>query len=270
MDDRIAKALLENNILVRQKVDEGRIALLEKLSTVKSVDLQTLPIPGVVQPPIANSLNWKNIFVKDDFVSAYKDFANPSGIGDLGWIVLERNEIDLESLLSISDSSHPGVIQVFNNNPGDNYLALLPLPSVNTVDLLQYVVYFDATALANEGCVVGLMDLSSFAVDGSAEGAYFKHENGDTNWQCVTTYLGSTTQYDSGVAFTAATWYLFEIKRTATDAFEFYINLSLVGTHQADKAPAQPVFGMSNQGTDFSIYMDYFAMQLAPILQRWD
>jgi hypothetical protein len=53
MDDRLAKLLLEDNILSIQKRDSARISLLEKLATIKSVDLQTLPIPGTTNPPLA-------------------------------------------------------------------------------------------------------------------------------------------------------------------------------------------------------------------------
>ncbi len=53
MDDRLAKLLLEDNIVTRLKNAEGDIDLLQKLATIKSVDLQTLPIPGTTNPPQA-------------------------------------------------------------------------------------------------------------------------------------------------------------------------------------------------------------------------
>ena len=52
MDDRLAKYFYERNILTRLSEAESDIDLLQKLQTIKSVDLQTLPVPGDSTPPV--------------------------------------------------------------------------------------------------------------------------------------------------------------------------------------------------------------------------
>ena len=52
MDDRVAKALLENNFLDRQRKTEADVALLQKLATNPSVVLMEIPNPAVTEPQI--------------------------------------------------------------------------------------------------------------------------------------------------------------------------------------------------------------------------
>jgi hypothetical protein len=108
MDDRLAKLLLEDNILSIQKRDSARISLLEKLATIKSVDLQTLPIPGTTNPPLAvDPGGW-------DKSVQYNDNGLFGGDANLIWdkttqaLTIKANS-GTSTLLGVSDGSSTGL-----------------------------------------------------------------------------------------------------------------------------------------------------------------
>lgn len=79
MDDRVAKALLENNILERQKKAEADIALLQKLATNPSLVLQTLP-----NPTIPNNLNGACCVYRPVPIAMLQSlFTTGSGVGNI-------------------------------------------------------------------------------------------------------------------------------------------------------------------------------------------
>lgn len=71
MDDRLAKLLLENNLMQRQQSDERRLSLLEKLA-IDGLSFEPPPTPGVVPtPPLGYTIKFEGIFTGFDPSSSY-------------------------------------------------------------------------------------------------------------------------------------------------------------------------------------------------------
>jgi hypothetical protein len=216
-----------------------------------------------------NALNWQNVFVFDEFASS------SSGVyGQLGWSQSGAADVGVNALFSVSPSEHYGGLIVTNIGGTEAYVQINNLYSP-MVKLVQFIAMFDATIDAGDGYIFGLVDTVTYETDGTALGIYFRREHGEGNWRTVTRNGSGITTNDTGVAFAADTWYLFEIKQDAIGTIGFYINGSLVETHSTNIDTATglyPLFGMTDPGTDnvISFYFDYFAMQLSPITQRWD
>lgn len=262
IDDRVARALLENNIMVRLSNDEGRISLLEKLAAIKSVDLQTLPVPGVT--PVSP---FKKIFMEDDFLSTSGiiGFIEP---GSLSWIPFNIVTDLIDPF--VVDANHPGVATLESSSGGDSLLTLVPLPLINSFDNIQFIMRFDNLVTAGDVYRIGILPTSSPA----QEGVYFQFSYGDTNWQTVTDDGVSQTINDSGIAFDNTKWIFLQIRRKSTDVFEFLINQSLVATHSTNITTSDfqyPTVFFNDFGYNtFNVHFDYFSMELATILQRWD
>lgn len=276
MDDRLARRLYENNIVDRQKSDAARISLLEKLAVQASV-IQ-LTIDQETPAALDNSLHWQNVFLFDEFVSftatSFADNSRPYVLGELGWTSNIDILITLSGTPAVSAEEHYGLVYVSNDNISDGYIYLHSLLSP-IFKLMQFVVLSEAMLDAGDGCIFGLMDLATFEIDGTSKGIYFRREYTETNWHAVTTDGVGTTDTDTGVPFAADTWFLFEIKQTTTGTIQFYINQILVATHTTNidtSDEISPTFGMKDPGSiaAWGVTLDYFAMQLAPIIQRWD
>jgi hypothetical protein len=261
MDDRLAKLLLEDNILSIQKRDSARISLLEKLATIKSVDLQTLPVPGTTP-----GATFQKIFVEDDFISAIQiaTFINP---GILAWFPF--NLVADMVNTSVFSTSHPGIASLDVAAGVVNWLIIPPLPSVNSFDALRFIMRLDAPLNAGDVYRIGILSTLIIAT----EGIYFQYTFGDANWKTVTDDGGGQTLNDAGVAFNAANWVLFEIRRKTLNVFEFYINQILVATHSANISTSNiqyPIMYADNTGgTNFKFYVDYFSIEMATTVQRW-
>jgi hypothetical protein len=215
--------------------------------------------------------NWKNIFIFDEFIGGGEDTNDPL-FGSLGWKTNGGNNALVGNTTSIDN--FPGLLS-FATNPtgsGGSGLAYLRLGFVVNEANLKFS-QFSLMALANldyaeDGVGVGLFE--DFATDGSVAGIYFKVAYGDTNWQAVTKDGGGTTQTDTGVPY-ASSGVVFGITRTLSSV-EFYIDTVLVATHSTNKTTTNmaPAFVLSS-GTDmFSVLVDYFGLQFAPIAQRWN
>jgi hypothetical protein len=280
MDDRLAKLLLEDNILSIQKRDSARIALLEKLATIKSVDLQTLPIPGVTISPGSNQNNWQNVFLFDDFIGGNSaSIPGSSGIviGNLAWSQ-SANTVCVGS--SGYGVKHPGVMAIGVTSPGYGVVFLSPSSAeaaapllVDGFELLQFVIYTDDAMLTNDFIFFGAVASSWETYGLTSEGVFFSRSESDTNWKTNTIDGDGVTTKDTGLPFSASTWFLFEIKKTLT-GFDFYINQTLVSSHTTNVSTTQillPFAGHYIDGSqNFYMDLDYFAMQLAHIVQRWD
>lgn len=272
MDDRVARALLEDNILVRQKRAEADIALLQKLATNPSVVLEELPIPGETEPPASNALHWQNVFLFDEFVSPIGFLADPSGvmIGNLGWDVGGDTSFVIVAMI---DQVHYG-IAVFTNSVNTTGVINLNGIISEAFSFVQIIAACESMLDAGDGCILGLVESVSFSIDGSTNGIYFRREYTEANWHAVTTDGIGTTDTDTGVPFIADTFFVFDIKYSS-GAIKFYINQVLVATHTTNIYTAdimRPLIGMQDPGSTsaFNIKVDYFAMQLAPMIQRWD
>lgn len=280
IDDRLAKLLLEDNIITRLKQAEGDIDLLQKLATIKSVDLQTLPVPGEVpNPTIDNAAKLNNVFLSDEFTGMA---SQGNWFWGLNWDY--GTDTTIESMDALFFAGYvanlfpycPGIIRITSSITDAYFILQSPFLVANLFDNIQFVVFCEQTLTAGEGYIFGLTpdpSASTFEVDGSSEGIYFKYEFGDGNWQAITRDSGGVTQTDTGIAFDAAfPQLLFEIKRSTTDVFQFYINKTLVATHTTNitAVPLQAIFGAKmNAPGSWYIYIDYFSLQIAPFVQRW-
>jgi hypothetical protein len=220
--------------------------------------------------------NLNNVFVFDDFLGG--NDADGGSLGSLGWFAA-TGTVSSSSSYILSWPTHPGVIRL-DGASIRNAIVLSPDNSYNWIllansfDFIQFVVNSNDKVSSNDMCLVGVanIELASGEIDTDTCGIYFRHAYGDTNWQAVTSDGVFNTVVDTGVLFVADTWFLFEIKRTAIDTFEFYINQSLVATISTNipTDPISPFVGTKINGSDWYIFVDYFGMQLAPITQRWD
>lgn len=279
MDDRLAKALYENNILARQQSDERRLALLEKLSTT-GLTFEPLPIPGETpNPTIDNTAKLNNVFLSDEFTGMA---SQASWFWGLNWDfggATDTENVDASFLALYVANLFPycpGIIRITSSSADAYFILQSPLLVANLFDNIQFVVFCEQTLTAGEGYIFGLTpdpSASTFEVDGSSEGLYFKYEFGDGNWQAITRDSLGITQTDTGIAFDAASpQILFEIKRSTTDVFQFYINKILVATHTTNISTEtlQAIFGAKmNAPGSWYIYIDYFSLQIAPFVQRW-
>lgn len=261
MDDRLAKAIYENNILERQQSDERRLALLEKLATT-AFQFQPPPIPGATPDNPS-----EKIFLEDDFLSAV-GLTGFITAGTLSWIPFNVL-FDLIDAF-IVDINHPGIATLESSSGGTSLIAIVPLPVINSINDMQFVMRFDDLVMAGDLYRIGILSTPSPA----QEGVYFQYSYGDTNWQTVTDDGAAQTINDSGIAFDNTKWFLFRIKRKTTDVFEFYINQTLVATHSTNITTSNfqyPIVYFEDVGYNtFNLHFDYFLMELAPIVQRWD
>lgn len=275
MDDRVARLLFEDNFLQKQKKDEADIALLQKLATQGSVILQTLPVPGVIPPSIANAL-WQDIVLSDEFPGITWTVGNPGNpvVGQLGWTANQDAQILLTGITPVTIVDHYGIVEIKNQSGTDAYIALNAL-LLSMVKFAQFIILSEAMLDAGDGCILGFVDLATFEIDGTSKGAYFRREFTETNWHAVTTDGVGTTDTDTGIPFTDSVWYFFEIKQPTTGTVEFYINQILVATHTTNIYTADglfPLVGMKDPGSTvaWGIALDYFAMQCVHMTQRWD
>lgn len=230
----------------------------------------------------ADTNNWKNVFVFDDFLSNYQSSygSSPYNIGDLGWGASPDTGFTASAIAAGLAPEHPGLLKINTLSQSSDVFGYLVLSSgwlmPNKFDLMQFVALSEDPSEADDGVVYGAVlcdEVSGFNTDRTAEGIYFSFIFGETNWQAVTRDDTTSTETDTGVAFDSSKWVLFEIKRTATDTFEFYINQTIVATHTTHitSNPVTPTIGLAAQTIgSYGIYIDYFGMQLAHITQRWD
>lgn len=294
MDDRLAKLLLENNIMIRIKRTEGDVALLQKLATQSSIVLETLPVPGETEPPASasNTLFWQNVFLFDDFIGGFEVFNNvgsvnpQSGIGNLNWNGSNYCSFQIVDapLFSVS---HPGILSIYTEDAvtapvvaillGGTSLGTAGSPLlVDSFLFMQGVISISAGMDTGDFVVFGAMedDFADSATELAAEGVFFFRRESDANWQVRTQDGVGATTTNTGVPFVDGAWYMLEIKRIAS-GIEFYINSVIVATHTTNIASIlglAPTFGSKQNSalSPFTYRIDYFAMQLNPIVQRWD
>jgi hypothetical protein len=218
--------------------------------------------------------NWKNVFVFDDFLNMQASGLTVFGVGSLTWPFGADTLITTGPTAAALHPSHPGLVNIATTS---GTLGFITLGNANVdpnkFDIIQFVGLAESPVEAGDGILYGTCKEGVFATDRTMEGVYFSFIYGETNWKAVTRGASSSTVTDTGVVFNNANWVMFEIKRTATNTFEFYINQSLVATHTTNitAAPLSPYIGMSSQTIgSYGVYIDYFGMQLAPITQRWD
>jgi hypothetical protein len=273
MDDRLAKLLLENNLLQRQQSDERRLSLLEKLAT-DGLSFGATPIPGILPPQ-----NWQKIFIFDHFIGGVgHPLASPttSIVGNLNWFAVPDAYAIFMGFLGNFIPPHIGIIAIgtIAQNYGIHGWMVLPNGFVyaNYFDFTQFVAGTAAPLQAGDGVAFGMVEFA-FNTDRTAEGIYFSLLYGEANWQAVTRDASTSTVTDTGVPFVDSKFYLFEIKRPVVDKFEFYINQILVATHTTNITTVgiSPSVGISTptQGS-FQMYSDYFSIQYSTIAQIWD
>lgn len=239
---------------------------------------QTVTIINNQVIAVNTEANWKNLFVFDEFTSLCEfNTATNSAVGELGWEASSNAGVQLNGISSFSGfNSHYGIVSVWNTATLEGYIRLNNL-YLATAKLVQFVCTVPATVNAGDGYVFGLSDNSGgggFAVDGSMKGAYFKREDGEANWHVITRDGVGITDTDTGVLVVADAWVLLEIKQPIVGTIEFYINQNLVATHTTNVDTANAFDVVPTVGviatTTLYLYLDYFAMQLVEISQRWD
>jgi hypothetical protein len=103
-------------------------------------------------------------------------------------------------------------------------------------------------------------------------GMYFRFDPGmstadATNWKCIACAGGTcnTASIDSGVAFTAATWYDFVISSTSAGTVLFKINgttVATVTTNLPTVGTLVPTFAQVDRGSSLNqLYIDFFSFK---------
>lgn len=285
MDDRLAKLLLEDNILERIERLRADVNLLQKLATNPSVVMEVPEVPGVEPEPSDDPLlNWENkIFLFDEFMGGRDQFLGSGikyGAGNLNW----NTNGDARFGVWQSSAAHPGVLilDLYSGGSGRGYMCLGSFPSTNlfapmkfsNLEFAQFIVAGGYNNTAGSFVLAGVIDTYNYDSNQlSTQGSFFYALRGDANWKVKSIDGSGSTVTDTGVPYVNSEYVFLEIKNFE-DHIEFYINQSLVAlhtTHISTTELVSPAFGLTDgvfRGGNMNI--DYFAMSFQSIGQRWD
>lgn len=163
-----------------------------------------------------------------------------------------------------SEANRPGICRIIPNAVsvvGTLYLTSAINPLVGALDYLRFDVrpYSDANIPTHRmGALVG-------PTAAPADGMYFEHKSGDTNWYAVTRASSTETRTDTGVAFAAGAFAAFEISFSATE-IRFWINGVAVATNTTNISVSVSAFvpcvQVTTTGTVINTDFDFFKIRL--------
>ncbi|MFZ1249619.1 MAG: hypothetical protein WAQ24_04860, partial [Candidatus Saccharimonadales bacterium] len=238
-----------------------------------------------------NGLSYETVELKDEFISTRVNGVNDRipqarNMGELNWICDSDAEISAndgnfgcEMNNTAEDANHPGVNILRTNVTSSGWATNMILSPVFTssFDRMTYIVRTSANVTTRDKFFIGMVDdMSSNPGTGVSQpnsGIYFRY-TGTTIETIVcksTTCTNGTTATITNTALTpvANTWYRFEIRRNASNNYEFYINDTLYTTSPSTyqpSAPQQPMMEIKNRTTqEAMIYIDYFSMRTRAI-----
>jgi len=216
--------------------------------------------------------SWKRVVVEDEFLGGS---ATSLSIGKYNWW-LGAGTITAKN----SEANHPGIINLSSTGTANTIgrIALMPVTDYGTfvapseIESMTFILR-PLTSFTTSGSLrCGYGDYTNATGD-TAKGMYFSRLFSDTNWTAVTRDNSNITKKNTGVAYTANNWYLFEIKRDGT-YWRFYINGNLVSINDTNVPTGITGRVIVNMETNTStltktVDIDYISVVSSPYTQRW-
>jgi hypothetical protein len=184
-------------------------------------------------------------------------------VGQLGWYISCTGANS-----QISVANHPGVHRC---TTGVGSAAAGILQNGNIGNIAAELAYYKSIVRIGTGANVPTKRVGYFSALSSppTHGVYFECLHTDTNWFSVTRENGTESRKDTGIAYNATAWPVFEISHPSSTLWRFSINGALVASHTTgENIPLETrefFFGyvVTDRGTAVTVDIDYLLVQLA-------
>lgn len=196
----------------------------------------------------------------DDFLSG----ASVSNyVGALGWYWVSAAG---SGAFIAGETNHPGIFRVTVGAAGAGNMYTNGSTWMATFADIFSSTYIVRIATGANPLRMRIGPSADPSANPPADGVYFEHLQGDTNWFAVTRGTGAETRTDTGIAFAANTWLKLDVEHPIATSYTFKINGVVVATNTthlpAEATGAAPggIGGVAT-GTQLAFDIDYFRAQ---------
>jgi hypothetical protein len=196
----------------------------------------------------------------DDFLTG----GTTTGIvGQLGWYVSTTGTASQPT----APANHPGIHRI---TTGTGSAVAAMLHQANAGQLVSEFGYLKVIISFGTGANVPIKRAGLFfsASNPPQHGVYFECLAADTNWFSVTRENASQTRKDTGIAYNASAYPVFEIAHPSSTLWQFSVNGAVVASHTTgENLPLESRamfigYTVVDQGTAVTVDFDYCMFQL--------
>jgi hypothetical protein len=206
------------------------------------------------------------VLQEDEFT---RQLLTTGNLGSLGWAFLGSPTITLiapiadhSGVLNIKTPASASIAGIVSNTSG----SMLVQNFSELTFIIRPVTNFSTSGSMRFGI------FGSGVTGETAPGVYFSRLAADTDWFAVKSYGGTPTRYDTGIAWTAGSWYVLKLSYVGSQ-YRFYINGTLQMTC-ADNSSLKTTAGYigaiieTNNTTAKEIQVDFISI-LTKFTQRY-